>query len=55
MKLPASKFHRQIGMWSTVRFTPDGEMVDQATFDAKAPAWTFDSPASFCRTSSTVG
>ena len=39
MKLPSNKFHRQIGMWSTVRFTPDGEMVDQATFDAKAPAW----------------
>jgi len=39
MKLPSNKFHRQIGMWSTVRFTPDGEMIDQATFDAQAPAW----------------
>jgi len=39
MKLPSNKFHRQIGMWSTVRFTPDGEMIDQAAFDAQAPAW----------------
>ena len=37
--LPSNKFHRQIGMWSTHRFTPDGKMIDQAEFDARRGEW----------------
>jgi benzoyl-CoA 2,3-dioxygenase component B len=39
LKLPNHKFHRQIGMWSNNRFSPDGEMLDQATWDAKCGEW----------------
>jgi benzoyl-CoA 2,3-dioxygenase component B len=39
LKLPNHKFHRQIGMWSNNRFSPDGEMLDQATWDAKHGEW----------------
>ena len=39
MKLPSNKFHRQIGMWSTSPFTPDGEMIDAATFAARRGEW----------------
>ncbi|MBA3243502.1 MAG: benzoyl-CoA 2,3-epoxidase subunit BoxB [Acidobacteria bacterium] len=37
--LPAHKFHRQIGMWSTHKFTPDGQMIDDATFAARCGEW----------------
>jgi benzoyl-CoA 2,3-dioxygenase component B len=39
LKLPNHKFHRQIGMWSNNRFSPDGEMLDQATWDARCGEW----------------
>jgi benzoyl-CoA 2,3-epoxidase subunit B len=39
LKLPSNKFNRQIGMWSTVCFTPDGEMTDRMTWDAKRTSW----------------
>ena len=39
LKLPSHKFHRQIGMWSGLRFSPSGEMLDQATWDAKHREW----------------
>jgi hypothetical protein len=38
-KLPSHKFHRQIGMWSTVCATPDGALIDRAEFEAKKHAW----------------
>jgi len=37
--LPSHKFHRQIGMWSTMCFTPDGALVDRATWDAARDQW----------------
>ncbi len=40
--LPSNKFHRQIGMWSTQRFTPDGKMIDAAEFDARRGEWLPD-------------
>lgn len=39
LKLPSHKFHRQIGMWSTVCATPAGELIDRAEFEAKKHAW----------------
>jgi benzoyl-CoA 2,3-dioxygenase component B len=39
LKLPSNKFHRQIGMWSGHHFSPDGEMLDEATWNAKKGAW----------------
>jgi benzoyl-CoA 2,3-dioxygenase component B len=39
IKLPSNKFHRQIGMWSTVKFTPDGQLIDEATFAARRGEW----------------
>ena len=37
--LPSNKFHRQIGMWSGSYFTPAGEKIDQATFEARRGEW----------------
>jgi benzoyl-CoA 2,3-dioxygenase component B len=37
--LPSNKFHRQIGMWSGSSFTPAGEKIDQATFEARRGEW----------------
>jgi benzoyl-CoA 2,3-epoxidase subunit B len=37
--LPSHKFHRQIGMWSGLRFSPDGQLVDQATWDTRVGEW----------------
>jgi benzoyl-CoA 2,3-dioxygenase component B len=42
LKLPSNKFHRQIGMWSTVHFSPDGEMLDAATWAARRGEWLPD-------------
>ena len=39
LRLPSNQFHRQIGMWSTLRFTPDGQLLDQAAFDARRGEW----------------
>ncbi len=33
--LPSNRFNRNIGMWATQRFAPDGTLIDQATWDAK--------------------
>src|SRR6187402_1143728 len=35
LALPSHKFHRQIGMWAQHRFTPGGEMIDDATWQAR--------------------
>jgi benzoyl-CoA 2,3-epoxidase subunit B len=42
LRLPSSKFHRQIGMWSGTSFTPDGEMIDQAAWQARRGEWLPD-------------
>ncbi len=42
LKLPSNRFHRQIGMWSTVCATPSGELIDRATWDAKQGDWLPD-------------
>ena len=39
LRLPSSRFHRQIGMWSEARFTPAGEMITQAEWDRQSSAW----------------
>ena len=39
LKLPSSRFHRQIGMWSTVCTTPDGEIIDRAEWIQRKDAW----------------
>jgi benzoyl-CoA 2,3-dioxygenase component B len=39
LRLPSNKFHRQIGMWATHCFAPDGEMLDAAAFAARRGAW----------------
>src|SRR5437660_165218 len=39
LALPANKFHRQIGMWSGTCFTPAGEMIDRAAWDARRTEW----------------
>ena len=37
--LPNHKFHRNIGMWSDVRFTPTGEMISKDEFAARRDEW----------------
>jgi benzoyl-CoA 2,3-epoxidase subunit B len=37
--LPSHKFHRQIGMWAGHHFTPGGEMIDAATWEARRGEW----------------
>src|SRR5204862_3636224 len=39
LRLPSNKFHRQIGMWAGQTFSPDGEQLDTATWDASKPGW----------------
>jgi benzoyl-CoA 2,3-epoxidase subunit B len=39
LKLPSNKFHRQIGMWAGTCFTPDGQLIDQATWTARRGEW----------------
>ena len=41
LRLPSNKFHRQIGMWALAdhKFTPDGEMIDNATWEARHGEW----------------
>jgi benzoyl-CoA 2,3-dioxygenase component B len=37
--LPSNKFHRQIGMWSGHHFTPSGEKIDAASWNARRSEW----------------
>jgi benzoyl-CoA 2,3-dioxygenase component B len=39
LKLPSRRFHRHIGPFSTLPFTPDGELLDAATFAARQDEW----------------
>lgn len=42
IKLPSNKFHRQIGMWSTTHFSPDGEQLTAEAWTAQRGAWLPD-------------
>ena len=37
--LPSNKFHRQIGMWAGQYFSPSGEQLDEATWNAQRGTW----------------
>jgi benzoyl-CoA 2,3-dioxygenase component B len=39
LALPSSKFHRQIGMWADLQFSPGGDMLDDAAWNAKKSEW----------------
>ena len=39
LKLPSNKFHRQIGIWATVAFSPSGDMLTAEQWDAQSPNW----------------
>jgi len=39
MKLPHEAFHRKIGVFANKPFNPDGQMIGQAAWDARAHDW----------------
>jgi benzoyl-CoA 2,3-dioxygenase component B len=39
LKLPSTRFRRQVGAWSGVPTTPEGQPITQAEFDAKKTEW----------------
>ena len=39
MTLPSHKFHRQIGMWSTLKFSPQGQIISEEEWVKQAPGW----------------
>src|SRR4029077_16564320 len=39
LALPSNKFHRHIGMWSGHHFTPAGEKIDAAAWNARRGEW----------------
>ena len=39
MKLPHEAFHRKIGVFANKPFNPEGQMISQAEWDAKASEW----------------
>lgn len=39
LKLPDQAFHRQIGVFSAIKADPDGTLISQADWDAKAHDW----------------
>lgn len=39
LKLPSSKFHRQIGMWSSLCFTPEGERLSPEEWTRRRGEW----------------
>jgi benzoyl-CoA 2,3-dioxygenase component B len=39
LALPNHKFHRQIGMWAEHAFTPDGQLIDRASWTARVGDW----------------
>jgi benzoyl-CoA 2,3-dioxygenase component B len=38
-KLPSRRFHRQIGLWSSVACTPTGEIISREEFEKNKSAW----------------
>jgi benzoyl-CoA 2,3-dioxygenase component B len=39
LKLPATRFRRQVGMWAGIPTDPLGQPISQAEFDAKKDSW----------------
>jgi benzoyl-CoA 2,3-dioxygenase component B len=39
LKLPSTRFRRQVGAWSGVPTTPEGQPISQAEFDARKDEW----------------
>jgi benzoyl-CoA 2,3-dioxygenase component B len=39
LKLPSTRFRREVGMWAGVPTTPEGTPISQAEFDAKKAEW----------------
>jgi benzoyl-CoA 2,3-epoxidase subunit B len=39
MRLPDTKFHRRQGIYAGLHFSPDGETIDEATFEAHRHEW----------------
>ena len=39
LKLPSRRFHRQVGIYSTVRADVEGNLISKDEFEAKRPAW----------------
>jgi benzoyl-CoA 2,3-dioxygenase component B len=39
LKLPSTRFRRQVGVWSGVPTNPEGQPIPQAEFDAKKNDW----------------
>jgi benzoyl-CoA 2,3-dioxygenase component B len=39
LRLPSTRFRRQVGMWSGVHTTPEGVPISQAEFDANKADW----------------
>lgn len=39
LKLPSPKFHRQIGMWSGLFFSPDGERLTEEEWNRRRSEW----------------
>jgi benzoyl-CoA 2,3-dioxygenase component B len=39
MKLPSTRFRRQVGAWACVPTTPEGQPISQAEFDARKDEW----------------
>jgi benzoyl-CoA 2,3-dioxygenase component B len=37
--LPSHKFHRQIGMWSTLKFSPEGAMISNEEWAKRSSEW----------------
>jgi benzoyl-CoA 2,3-epoxidase subunit B len=39
LKLPSTRFRRQVGTWAGIPTTPEGEPISQAEFDARKDQW----------------
>jgi benzoyl-CoA 2,3-epoxidase subunit B len=39
MKLPSTRFRRQVGAWACVPTNPEGQPISQAEFDARKDEW----------------
>jgi benzoyl-CoA 2,3-dioxygenase component B len=39
MKMPHQAFHRQIGIFSSVAATPDGQLIPKAEFERRRDEW----------------
>ena len=39
LKLPSTRFRREVGVWAGIPTTPEGRPITQAEFDAKKSEW----------------